>query len=233
MYILTRLNEIIAYNTHGYIPVGNTAICPTSGECYDDALIVSVDCVPTDIDFYDYHYIDGKFVKGKAKSEVREINNNKRLDFWVGTQAEYDALTQKADNCFYIITDDAPEVDYIMENALAVEANPLTPTIYWTYRKMANGLVEIWGTSEAFKLSLFKYFTINLPLTLKEAPIHIDYGLNLNLGLTETADENSYKGIRVLTRFALNDRINVYFGNDSGKIFDEFKFSIKIVGNWK
>ena len=167
---------------------------------------------------------------------LKEINKGKTFKTWVGTEEEYNEQTNNGteyeQNCLYI-TDDAPIADYIMENALAIDANPLTPTIYWTYRRMANGLVEIWGTSEAFKLSIFKYFTINLPLTLKDAPLHIDYGLNLNLSLTETADERSYKGIRVLTRYALNNRINVYFGNDSGETFDKFKFSVKIVGNWK
>lgn len=64
MQILTRLNKVIAYSTHGYVPVGNSAICVATNECHDNALITTVDCVPTDIDQYDYYYIDGKFIKG-------------------------------------------------------------------------------------------------------------------------------------------------------------------------
>lgn len=35
-----------------------------------------------------------------------EQNSQKPLKFWVGTQAEYDALTEKETGCFYIISDD-------------------------------------------------------------------------------------------------------------------------------
>ena len=36
-----------------------------------------------------------------------EQNNNTPLQFWVGTQAEYDAIETKEDDVFYIISDDA------------------------------------------------------------------------------------------------------------------------------
>jgi hypothetical protein len=69
MQILTRLNKVIAYSEHEYIPVGNSAVCPTSGECHNDALITTVDYVPTDIDKFEYYYIGGKFIKGSANPE--------------------------------------------------------------------------------------------------------------------------------------------------------------------
>lgn len=36
-----------------------------------------------------------------------EQNSQTALKFWVGTQAEYDALTEKETGCFYIISDDS------------------------------------------------------------------------------------------------------------------------------
>ena len=78
MQILTRLNKIIAYSNCEYIPVGNSAVCPTNGTCYNDALIVNVDYVPTDIDQYEYYYIDGKFIKGDIKSIAGRV-------LWEGT----------------------------------------------------------------------------------------------------------------------------------------------------
>lgn len=148
MQILTRLNQVIAYSTHDYIPVGNTAVCPVTGERYDDAHIVSVDCVPTDIDCYNYHYIDGKFVKGYSKFELRETNRCKHLFFWVGTQAEYDVLPEKLENCFYIITDDKSEkdlmeaIDQISKRPYMVEQGTDGP---WFYEKWSNGVSKCWG----------------------------------------------------------------------------------------
>jgi hypothetical protein len=108
MQILTRLNKVIAYSEYGYIPVGNSAICAVTNECHHDALIVTVDCVPTDIDQYDYYYINGKFVKGNAGSitTIKTITGA-ALRFFVGTHDEYGQLTEKEkENLFAIITDD-------------------------------------------------------------------------------------------------------------------------------
>lgn len=38
-----------------------------------------------------------------------EQNNNKKLQFWVGTQAEYDAIISKDETMFYLISDDPTE----------------------------------------------------------------------------------------------------------------------------
>ncbi len=39
-------------------------------------------------------------------TRIKEQNNNNALLFWVGTYAEYNAIAEKVNNCFYIITDD-------------------------------------------------------------------------------------------------------------------------------
>lgn len=44
-------------------------------------------------------------------TKLKEANKNKALSFWVGTQAEYDAITSKTANTFYIITDDTFRTD--------------------------------------------------------------------------------------------------------------------------
>lgn len=68
MQIVTRLNKVIAYSEHGYVPVGHSVVCSRTGECHENALVVTVDCVPTDIDSYEYYYLNGKFVKDCAKT---------------------------------------------------------------------------------------------------------------------------------------------------------------------
>lgn len=42
---------------------------------------------------------------------IKEINKNIGLQFWVGTTAEFNALTEKADNVLYIKTDDTSAAD--------------------------------------------------------------------------------------------------------------------------
>lgn len=37
---------------------------------------------------------------------LKELNKNTGLKFWVGTQADYNALEEIEENCFYIITDE-------------------------------------------------------------------------------------------------------------------------------
>lgn len=44
-------------------------------------------------------------------TKIKEQNKNVGLKFWIGTQAEYNALATKENNCFYIITDDTAKED--------------------------------------------------------------------------------------------------------------------------
>lgn len=118
MQILTRLNKVIAYSEQGYIPVGNSAVCVATQECHNDALIVTVDCVPTDIDSYNYYYINGKFIKEGPNSVIREVNHHDELWFWVGTQEEYAKLTDhEKQGLFAIITNDTTKEG--IENSIA------------------------------------------------------------------------------------------------------------------
>lgn len=113
MQILTRLNKVVAYSTYDFIPVGNAAICAATNERFDDVIIVTVDCVPTDIDHYDYYYINGKFLKEGSNSTIREINGHKKLRFWVGTKEKFSALSEeikKQENLLTLFTDpNAPQ----------------------------------------------------------------------------------------------------------------------------
>lgn len=51
-------------------------------------------------------------------TKIKEQNAAAPLSFWVGTQAEYNALADKAANCFYIITDDTtfPDLEKAFED---------------------------------------------------------------------------------------------------------------------
>ena len=56
--------------------------------------------------------VDSGFV-----TTIKEQNSNSGLVFWVGTQAQYNALTEKVANCLYLITDDTTVED--LETAIA------------------------------------------------------------------------------------------------------------------
>ena len=40
-------------------------------------------------------------------TKIKERNQNKQLQFWVGKQSEYEAIPTKDENTFYIVTDDS------------------------------------------------------------------------------------------------------------------------------
>lgn len=50
-------------------------------------------------------------------AKVKETNSGQYVTFWVGTQAQYNAIGEKATNCLYIITDDTSKADF--EKAVA------------------------------------------------------------------------------------------------------------------
>lgn len=51
--------------------------------------------------------IDSGFI-----TTLKEQNSGNGLKMWVGTQAEYNALQEIEENCFYIIADDTTEADF-------------------------------------------------------------------------------------------------------------------------
>lgn len=58
--------------------------------------------------------VDNAFV-----TKIKELNGSSSLKFWVGTQAEYNALSKIDVNCLYIMTDDS------YDETLATEVNDL------------------------------------------------------------------------------------------------------------
>jgi hypothetical protein len=56
---------------------------------------------------------------------LKELNKDEKFSFWVGTQAEYDAIEEKQDFTFYIITDEKSEneeiYELIAENKTSIE----------------------------------------------------------------------------------------------------------------
>lgn len=68
-------------------------------------------------------------------TKIKEMNSGAGLSFWVGTQAEYNALDPKLNNCFYIITDDTT----------ADDINKAIETMQKTLEEMKNPVAKING----------------------------------------------------------------------------------------
>ena len=55
-------------------------------------------------------------------TKVKELNANNALTFWVGTQAQYNAVSKKDPYCYYIITDKSETDVAAQAFAIAEEA---------------------------------------------------------------------------------------------------------------
>lgn len=55
-------------------------------------------------------------------TKLKELNTGSAVTVWVGTRAQYNAITEKAGNCLYIITDDTTSEDIVATCEAAVAA---------------------------------------------------------------------------------------------------------------
>lgn len=66
-------------------------------------------------------------------TKIKELNTSAALRFWVGTNAQYNALPEKVENCFYIMTDDTRDED--LEKTVAENSE--------TIKNLENGFAEL------------------------------------------------------------------------------------------
>lgn len=75
-------------------------------------------------------------------TRVKEKNGGNYVTFWVGTQAQYNAIESKDTNCLYIITDDTTSADF-MKALQTVNAVDITDNIKITVTEKPAGFEEI------------------------------------------------------------------------------------------
>ena len=73
-------------------------------------------------------------------TKLVEQNKHKALQFWVGTQAEYNAISEKIANMFYIITDDTFKED--VQSALTNLQNQINEIVTTNYETEISDLQE-------------------------------------------------------------------------------------------
>lgn len=186
----------------------------------------------------------GKAVAEAIKNEIevdslieslKEQNNGENFTFWVGTQAEYDALDEKTDNCLYLITDDKKASE--IEAALA--QNSVTTTYQQNYycEKHGDGILKCKGRYSfkgIFDSSYGNAFyspQISLPLVSIFGSAINDakeiWGISANISGT-----NEFLGVNI----ANYDAENIVFYVFSHKEFTDEKEAVitfDLLGKWK
>ena len=93
---------------------------------------------------------------------IKEKNHLVGLSFWVGTQAEYNALPEKANNCFYIITDDTSFADVVAVVEQHTNAIENLSVDYIVERGSSGGFTyEKWNSGKAVCFGYIPYNFIN------------------------------------------------------------------------
>lgn len=92
------------------------------------------------------HDVDTGFV-----TKIKEMNKNRQLKFWVGTQAEYNQLEEIEQNVMYLISDPHGEQELEAEvNELKEQVDKLKSSLPESgsgYIKFADGTLKQWGSA--------------------------------------------------------------------------------------
>lgn len=83
MQILIRHNRVIDACKTGYINMGGYVLCEEKHKAFYDCSPVEVDVVPNDLEFYNYYYIDGRFVKEFPVYQTEQFS----ADMWTQVSA--------------------------------------------------------------------------------------------------------------------------------------------------
>lgn len=73
----------------------------------------------------DTRLTDARTANGGTSDSVKETNNNSAQKFWSGTQTEFNAITTKDEDTLYIITDEEPDDDVIIDGNTQTAYNGL------------------------------------------------------------------------------------------------------------
>lgn len=87
-------------------------------------------------------------------TRLKEMNGNEVLTMWIGTQAEYNALTEITQNCLYLITDETTEAD-IEQRVADCEAK--TESCYLDMKKRLDAHIEVDTPDTSFISNYFAF----------------------------------------------------------------------------
>ena len=199
------------------IPCRKSILCPNkthddpADDIYDELLLIintkMIDALKDAID-------NGEISIEDVKNIV-EYNKKEKLTFWVGTQAEYDAIETKTANCFYFITDadDAQEILDMMDglpdrvtaaesdiDALQSDVTALESDVAELKGKTPVGKVlysGIFDTGVTVSISVpgLSNYSVILVYTTREDLPTVDAGV-LCIKNTNESGESAFSGVR-------------------------------------
>ena len=171
----------------------------------------------------------------KLAEALKEQNKNGEFTVWVGTQAEYDAISEKVANRFYLITDD----NKVGEIEIKLEQNSVETTYAqnYYYEKRGDGVLKCKG-KYSFKGNFTSsygnaFYSAQIVLPLYEVFSPIANELEEIWNITATiGGTNEFLGVNV----ANYDAQNIVFYVFSHKEFTEEKEAVitfELLGKWK
>lgn len=133
-------------------------------------------------------------------TKVKETNSGGYVTFWVGTQAQYNALAENELNCLYIITDDTTKADILKayENTVQVAAGAAA-TAGNAMKTAEDALQKASNAEEAAN----KYRSENFKNTVNLSWVASSGGQNLSF-LEATPVRYEYNPLTGLVHFAFN-----------------------------
>lgn len=83
-------------------------------------------------------------------SRVQEGNSGRYVTFWVGTQAQYNALAEKEETCIYVITDSTKDADLVatVERAVSAAEEAVAEAANKAPYGLTEEIVEAWDEAE-------------------------------------------------------------------------------------
>lgn len=112
------------------------------------------------------HDVDTGFI-----TKIVEQNKQTPLSFWVGTSAEYNAIKTKAENCFYIISDDVFKDDLLNQIAALKERCEKAEAAVALYNTPLFAGEAAAGDTITLDASKHSYFAVYIKTALCETPI--------------------------------------------------------------
>ena len=190
-------------------------------------------------------------LNSKLAEALKEQNKSGNFTVWLGTQAEYDAISEKVKDCFYIITDDnarneiIDETNELVDNArneiidetkrsLGDYVTEQGKSGAFTYRKWNSGIAEIWGnkTKTASSWNPSSLFSEGGIYTVVNEPFPFEFTKVNSVVANCTISNELAVAYSVCDECLVNQRIAVNaHANCTGE--QTFKTAVYVLGRWK
>ena len=187
-------------------------------------------------------------------TKIKEQNSGAALSFWVGTSAEYNAIEEKENNCFYILTDETTgddfneaiktmreDIDYILERKNIVLPEITITTVYGGVVTLIDGKgKEIQGRADGeswvFEVAKYGDYTIKC---VKGATVN-----NTHVITIDAVKQYSFETTHFAPNFAANSWSDIILAvennivpetwqvGDTKTLTADKEYSIRIIGKY-